>query len=143
MLPKATCIISQFFNMTARNYKHGFAYTKDRSKKHPLYYVWQAMKQRCQNPNNISWLRYGGRGIQVCKEWLNPEKFINWMLINGWEPGMTIDRIDTDGNYIPENCQIVSKSENSRKRQTDLYKKNERLERENALLRLQLDPVYV
>lgn len=83
-----------------------------------LYRSWQGMKQRCLNPKNPKYPRYGGRGITVHKEWLEITDFQKWAVSNGWKPGLTIDRIDNDGNYCPENCRWVSVSENSRKKRT-------------------------
>lgn len=62
-------------------------------RKHPLYNVWDSMKQRCYNPNSSEYFNYGGRGVYVCEEWLNDsEKFIKWALSNGWEEGKYIDK---------------------------------------------------
>lgn len=83
-----------------------------------LYHSWQAMKQRCLNPKHPKYYRYGGRGITIHKEWLEITEFQKWALANGWKPGYTIDRINNNGNYCPENCRWVSKSENSRKKRT-------------------------
>ena len=92
------------------NYKHGFYQER-------LYHVWVGMKQRCTNPNHIAYNNYGGRGIKVCKEWLNDyTKFRDFMLTHGYNESApfgecTIDRIDNDGDYCPGNCRIVSISE--------------------------------
>ena len=83
-----------------------------------LYTSWQNMKGRCLNKNNPKYYRYGGRGISVCDEWLDIMGFRKWALENGWKEGLTIDRIDNDGNYCPENCRWISHSENSRKKST-------------------------
>lgn len=97
------------------NYKTGLGCA---GKRCSLYSSWQGMKQRCTNPNNPKYHRYGGRGITVCKEWMNIQGFLNWAKKSGWKEGLTIDRINNDGNYCPENCRWVSVSENSRKKST-------------------------
>ena len=73
---------------------------------HPLYNVWCSMKRRCNNPKVERYSHYGGRGIKVCNEWENSfEVFYNWAVNNGYKEGLSIDRIDVDGNYCPENCR--------------------------------------
>jgi len=80
---------------------------------HPLYDVWDAMKQRCTNPNSLSFRYYGARGISVCDEWINdPVAFIDWAKRNGYKMGLEIDRRNNDGNYCPENCRFVTRKEN-------------------------------
>lgn len=83
-----------------------------------LYRTWCGMKQRCLNPNNPKYHRYGGRGIKVCDEWLDICGFYDWSMANGWKEGLTIDRIDNNGDYCPNNCQWVTCSENSKKKRT-------------------------
>jgi len=82
---------------------------------HPLYVVWGNIKQRCYNTNRKSYKWYGGRGIIVCKEWLDYDVFEKWALENGWNKLLTIDRIDNNGNYEPSNCHFVTREENSSK----------------------------
>lgn len=98
------------------NYKSGLCVGK--GSRSSLYNTWCAMRQRCNNPNNPKYPRYGGRGIKICKEWDNICGFKDWAVNNGWQQGLTIDRIDNDGDYCPENCRWISVSENSRKKRT-------------------------
>lgn len=78
--------------------------------------VYRQMRARCYNKNNPRYKNYGGRGICVCDEWNeSPAAFIGWALENGFKEGLTIDRIDNDGNYEPDNCQWITRSENSKK----------------------------
>lgn len=82
-----------------------------------LYDRWKSMKQRCENPNNERYNRYGGRGIVVCHEWQNFEEFKNWSHSNGYSDDLTIDRKDNDKSYTPENCRWVSYTTNGRNRE--------------------------
>lgn len=98
-------------------YKHDYHTTHgfSKGKKHPLYINWLGMKQRCFNDKHASYKNYGGKGVTICKEWLDPSVFIKWALDNKWKLGMSVDRTDNSGNYEPSNCTIMTKSENSRK----------------------------
>lgn len=81
-----------------------------------LYMVLANMKERCSNSNNADFKYYGRKDVSVCPEWKNDYlAFKNWALANGYEKGLTIDRIDNDGNYEPSNCQFITRSENIRK----------------------------
>lgn len=93
-------------------YKHGFGLFNDRE---PLYAVWIQMRARCNCKNSKSYYRYGGRGILVCSEWDDYTVFRRWAMQSGYSPGLTIDRIDNDGNYEPGNCRWLTKSEHSKK----------------------------
>lgn len=86
--------------------KHG----NSRSK---LYKIWHAMKQRCLNPHDANYNRYGGRGITVCDEWLTFEPFMKWAIANGYVEGeLDLDREDNDKGYNPENCRFISHRDN-------------------------------
>lgn len=70
-----------------------------------IYTCWRNMKTRCYNPNFIGFDRYGGRGIRVCEEWQEFLPFYEWAMANGYKDDLSIDRIDNDGNYCPQNCR--------------------------------------
>lgn len=80
------------------NFKHGESDT-------PLHRCWSAMKNRCNNPRNDDYHEYGGRGIRVYPAWNDYTVFASWARSNGYAAGLSIDRVDTDGNYIPKNCR--------------------------------------
>ena len=81
------------------NYKHGLCYSR-------IYAIWRKMRQRCNNPNYSESKYYGGRGIKVCEEWDKSfDAFYDWALKNGYQDDLSIDRIDTNGNYEPSNCK--------------------------------------
>ena len=97
------------------NYRTGL---KAFGKSHPIYNTWCNMKQRCFNTKSPKYKNYGARGIKICQEWLDIKKFYEWSLDNGWQNGYSIDRIDYDKDYCPENCRWISVSENSRSKHT-------------------------
>ena len=85
--------------VSEHNTIHGMGGTK-------LSRVYNTMKGRCYNPSDAKYNRYGARGIIVCDEWLNnPKTFFDWAMSNGYKEGLSIDRINNDGNYCPENCR--------------------------------------
>lgn len=80
---------------------HGMSNTK-------LFWLWCDMKKRCVTPSYVHYDRYGGRGISVCDEWKEDfMNFYNWSMANGYKEGLSIDRIDVDGDYEPSNCRWI------------------------------------
>jgi hypothetical protein len=72
-----------------------------------LYRIWKGMRTRCNNPNFPAYKYYGGKGVQVCDEWNSFESFQDWALENNYDDSLTIDRINGDGDYRPDNCRWV------------------------------------
>lgn len=76
-----------------------------------LYNIYMGMRNRCENDNNANYSHYGGRGITVCSEWQNYNIFKEWALANGYDDTKSIERIDVDGNYEPDNCTWIEMRE--------------------------------
>lgn len=86
--------------------KHGYAVRKGRQR---LYRTWSGIIQRASNPNDKYYRMYGGRGIYVCDEWREFDKFKEWALANGYKDDLFIDRIDNNKGYFPDNCRWVTR----------------------------------
>lgn len=95
-----------------RRRKHGLY--KDR-----LYHSFYNIKQRCENPKATAYQSYGGRGIAV--RWENWQDFRNWALTHGYKEGLTLDRIDVNGDYSPENCRWITQAEQMRNTRKTRY----------------------
>ena len=108
--------------VSSASLKHGLSKSK-------IYKVWAGMKDRCYNTHSFGFKYYGGRGISVCDEWLNDFKsFYDWSMANGYTEGLTIDRINTNGNYEPNNCRWITRQEqafNTRTTKHVKYKEKE------------------
>lgn len=89
-----------------------------------LYTTWVNMRCRCQKEYRHDYERYGGKGISVCSEWSNFNVFHNWAVENGYSDNLTIDRINPNGNYCPENCRWLTPSDNS-KAKARMIKRND------------------
>lgn len=101
--------------------------SSERFKKHgksnySLYKVWKNIKNRCYNPRTEKYKYYGEKGISMCKEWVGDfTSFYGWSIKNGWKKGLTIDRINVDGNYEPENCRWVTWKTQQRNKSNNIY----------------------
>lgn len=101
-------------NCGCRKIKHGYEGTK-------VYRLWSYMKERCESPKHKSYKSYGGKGIKVCDEWKEAKTFIEWCLNNGYKEGLTLDRIDYNGNYEPSNCRFITNLEQQRNKSNNRF----------------------
>lgn len=97
-----------------KGFKHGYFYK-------PWYPNYKSMMERCYLPTAGNYKRYGGKGITVCEEWHDINKFAEWAEISGYIPGLTIDRIDSNKGYSPDNCRWATKKQQSNNRKNTIF----------------------
>ena len=109
------CLHDEVARINGQKIRHGQSHTR-------IHRIWTQMKTRCFNPNKDNYELYGGRGITVCDEWRNSfETFYEWAMQNGYQAGLTIDRINPDGNYEPANCRWATPKWQSRNRRDTVF----------------------
>ena len=131
-IKSCNCLWRENLKSFAENNKGKEKHLKSRTS---IYSTWRDMKLRCYNPKNISYKNYGKKEIKVCDEWLDKENgflnFYNWAINNGYDENKTrkeqsLDRIDVNGNYEPNNCRWVTMKvqQNNRKNNKIIFYKN-------------------
>lgn len=108
------CVRTKWMQSGNINKKHGLY--EDRA-----YWVWAKVKSRCYNPKCREYKNYGGRGIKMCDEWLDPKNFVEWAYANGYDKDApkgqcTLDRIDVNKDYEPSNCRFITNQEQQNNR---------------------------
>lgn len=99
---------------------HGLSRNPLTGKRDKLYRVFAGMKERCYNPHHDMFRYYGGSGVSICEAWLNDySAFHQWAITNGYKEGLTIERVNTFGNYEPSNCKWIPMSEQSKNRRNN------------------------
>lgn len=121
----------------------GYIHKKHGMRKSRLYRTWSHIKERCQNKNCKSYKNYGGRGITICDEWKNDfMAFHNWAMANGYKDDLTIDRIDVNGNYEPNNCRWVSMEEQAKNKRNRILYNGYKIEDLQNITGLKYETIY-
>lgn len=109
-----SCGCLQKEKVIEKNYSHGKSYTR-------LYRIWRNMKSRCTVINNPDYKNYGGRGISICNEWIDDfQSFYNWAISNGYSDVLSIDRINVNKGYSPQNCRWSTDKDQARNKRNNV-----------------------
>lgn len=108
------CRNCSLYERRKRATTHGLSKTR-------LYREWAGIIQRCESERSTSYNRYGALGVSVCEEWHKFDAFAEWAMSNGYSDELTIDRIDSTGNYEPSNCRWVGNLEQANNKRTNVY----------------------
>ena len=114
-------IVDKYSLINGKTKSCGCILIKHRCTNTPLYKIWKNIKTRCNNSNNLFYKNYGAKGINICTEWNDFSNFKQWSESNGYEPGLSIDRIDGTKGYNASNCRWISFSKQSKNRTSNLY----------------------
>lgn len=107
------CKICEPITRAKAHVTHGDA--RGGGNKTSLYNVWCGMKQRCTDPKHVGWKFYGAKGIKLCDAWCDFEVFKTWAMAHGYVKGLTIERLASEADYTPDNCEWITRAENGRR----------------------------
>lgn len=116
---RAIAYINAFKKEYQQSRRKEYHNLKQRNKR--LYFVWQNMRKRCDSPTCHKYQNYGARGISVCDEWKDFKVFCKWAKQNGYADGLSLDRIDNNGNYEPSNCRWADMKTQQNNKRTNCW----------------------